>query len=110
MQRPRPVAPPPRSCALTLEGSTPPTPAFSLTAASPTGSGAPGLPRRIGESSDADALPDFSRLSTCDSGGFKLSGRRSVVRHSEAAPSPRDGFSRARLSGGRKGGSENEKV
>ena len=81
---------PPRSCALTLEGSTSPMPAFSLTAASPTESGAPGLPRRIGESFGADALPDFSRPSICESGGFKHSGRRSVPRHSEAAPSPRE--------------------
>jgi hypothetical protein len=42
---------------------------------------------------------DFSRFSTCTSGCFQCSGRRSVARHSEAAPSP-GGFSRDRVSNG----------
>lgn len=68
-----------RSCALTHEGSTSYTVAFMAAPASPKGSGSPGLPRRIGELSNADAPPGFPRPSGCGSGGFRRSGRMSVA-------------------------------
>jgi hypothetical protein len=56
------------------------------------------LPRRIGESSDADTPLDFSRVSTCES-GFQHLGQILAVCHSEAARSP-DRFSHVRVSSG----------
>ena len=89
---------PPCLCALMLKGETSPMPVFSAMPASLKGSGAPGLPRRIGESSNADVPPDFSRVSTSGS-GFQHSRQRLVVHHSEAVRSP-SGFSCVRVSSG----------
>jgi len=79
-------------------GSTSIASTFATMHASSRRSRSPWLPRRIGESSNTDAPPDFSRSSTCKSGGFQGSGQRSSVAcHSEMALSP-GGFSCAGVS------------
>ena len=55
---------------------------------------------RIGELSGAGAPLDFSKSLTYTSDSFQRSGRRSVARHSVAMPSPRNKFSRARVTDG----------
>ena len=51
-------------------------------------------------SNPAGAPLDFSKFSTYTSDNVQRSGRRSVARHSVAAPSLRDKFSRARVTDG----------
>ena len=77
----------PRSCVLSLEGSSSLTSAFSATAAGPRGSG---------YSWNTGTLPNVENapLASCRtlSGGFRHSGQRtSVPRHLVTAPSPREG-------------------
>ena len=79
-------------------GSTSIASTFATMHASSRRSRPPWLPRRIGESSNTGAPPDFSRSSTCKSGGFQGSGQRSSVAcHSEMVLSP-GGFSYAGVS------------